>query len=204
MSAQIKPRCSLENYFELERTSEEKWEWFNGEVFCMSGVSPNHGLVEINFAALLSNKLEGRNCRVFPADIRIKTPAAPPYRYADLSVLCGRPIYENIGGVETLTNPELIVEVLSRSTEAYDRGDKFTYYKSIPSLREYLLVAQHRPHISQFVKQSDDSWNQTEVNDLAASLYLPSIDCTLALNEVYRGIEFGSATPTLVRPEDLV
>jgi len=204
MSAQIKPRYSLEDYFELERTSEEKWEWFNGEVFCMSGVSPNHGLVEINFAALLSNKLEGRNCRVFPADIRIKTPAAPPYRYADLSVLCGRPIYENIGGVETLTNPELIVEVLSRSTEAYDRGDKFTYYKSIPSLREYLLVAQHRPHISQFVKQSDDSWNQTEVNDLAASLYLPSIDCTLALNEVYRGIEFGSATPTLVRPEDLV
>ncbi len=204
MSAQIKPRYSLEDYFELERTSEEKWEWFNGEVFCMSGVSPNHGLVEINFAALLSNKLEGRNCRVFPADIRIKTPAAPPYRYADLSVLCGRPIYENIGGVETLTNPELIVEVLSRSTEAYDRGDKFTYYKSIPSLREYLLVAQHRPHISQFVKQSDDSWNQTEVNDLAASLYLPSIDCTLALNEVNRGIEFGSATPTLVRPEDLV
>ncbi|OLD24938.1 MAG: hypothetical protein AUJ04_08475 [Acidobacteria bacterium 13_1_40CM_3_55_6] len=204
MSAQIKPRYSLEDYFELERTSEEKWEWFNGEVFCMSGVSPNHGLVEINFAALLSNKLEGRNCRVFPADIRIKTPAAPPYRYADLSILCGRPIYENIGGVETLTNPELIVEVLSRSTEAYDRGDKFTYYKSIPSLREYLLVAQHRPHISQFVKQSDDSWNQTEVNDLAASLYLPSIDCTLALNEVYRGIEFGSATPTLVRPEDLV
>ena len=106
--------------------------------------------------------------------------------------------------VETLTNPELIVEVLSRSTEAYNRGDKFTYYKSIPSLREYLLVAQHRPHISQFVKQSDDSWNQTEVNDLAASLYLPSIDCTLALNEVNRGIEFGSATPTLVRPEDLV
>ena len=204
MSAQIKPRYSLEDYFELEPTSEEKWEWFNGEVFCMSGVSPNHGLVEINFAALLSNKLEGRNCRVFPADIRIKTPAAPPYRYADLSVLCGRPIYENIGGVETLTNPELIVEVLSRSTEAYDRGDKFTYYKSIPSLREYLLVAQHRPHISQFVKQSDDSWNQTEVNDLAASLYLPSIDCTLALNEVNRGIEFGSATPTLVRPEDLV
>src|SRR5213593_4439688 len=102
MSAQIKPRYTLEDYFELERTSEEKWEWFNGEVFCMSGVSPNHGLVEINFAALLSNKLEGRYCRVFPADVRIKTPAAPPYRYADLSVLCGEPVYENIGGVDSL------------------------------------------------------------------------------------------------------
>src|SRR2546430_3989119 len=128
MSAQIKPRYSLEDYFELERTSEEKWEWFNGEVFCMSGVSPNHGLVEINFAALLSNKLEGRNCRVFPADIRIKTPAASPYRYADLSVLCGRPIYENIGGGENFTNSALIAEVLSRSTEAYVSGAKFTYY----------------------------------------------------------------------------
>ena len=204
MSAQVKPRYSLEDYFELERTSEEKWEWFNGEVFCMSGVSPNHGLVEINFAALLSNKLDGRNCSVFPADVRIKTPAAPPYRYADLSVLCGKPVYENIGGVESLTNPELIIEVLSRSTEAYDRGDKFTYYKSIPSLVEYLLVAQHRPHISQFIKQGDGTWNQREVNDLAGSLYLPAIDCALALGEVYRGIEFAGATPTLVPPEQFV
>ena len=204
MSAQVKPRYSLEDYFELELASDERWEWFNGEVFCMSGVSPEHDQLESNFHLALRLALDDRDCRVFLADIRIKTPAAPPYRYGDLSVACGKPIYEEIGGIKALVNPVLIIEVLSPSTEAYDRGDKFTYYKSIPSLREYLLVAQHRPHISQFVKQSDDSWNQTEVNDLAASLYLPSIDCTLALNEVYRGIEFGSATPTLVRPEDLV
>jgi Uma2 family endonuclease len=203
MSAQIKGRYSLEDYFELERTSEEKWEWFNGEIFCMSGVSPNHGLVEINFAALLSNKLLGRNCRVFPADVRIKTPAAPPYRYADLSVLCGDPVYENIGGIEALTNPALIIEILSPSTEAYDRGDKFTYYKSIPSLVEYLLVAQHRPHVSQFIKQDDGTWNQREVNDLSESLDLTAIDCTLQLGEVYRGIEFTGSKPTLVSPEQL-
>src|SRR5260370_11466956 len=176
MSAQIKRRYSLEDYFELERTSEEKWEWFNGEVFCMSGASSAHIQLEGNFHFSLRLALGERDCRIFLADMRIKTPAAPPYRYGDLSALCGRTIYEEIGGVDTLVNPVLIVEILSRSTEAYDRGDKFTYYKSITSLREYLLVAQHRQPIPQFVKQREISWIQTEVNDLAGSLYLPSVD----------------------------
>ena len=204
MSAQIESRYSLEDYFELELASDERWEWFNGEVFCMSGVSSAHIQLEGNFHFSLRLALGERDCRIFLADMRIKTPAAPPYRYGDLSALCGRPIYEEIGGVDTLVNPVLIVEILSRSTEAYDRGDKFTYYKSIASLREYLLVAQHRPHITQFVKQSENSWNQTEVNDLAGSLYLPSVDCTLALSEVYRGVEFTSSKPTLVPPEQFV
>ena len=195
MSQLTEPRHTLEEYFELERTSEERFEWFNGEVFCMSGVSPNHARIEINFAALFSNKLGDRDCSTFPGNMRIKVPAAPPYRYGDFSVLCGSPVYEKIGGVEALTNPALIIEILSPSTEGYDRGDKFTYYKSIPSLREYLLVAQHRPHVSQFVKQSDTSWTQTEVNDVTGSLYLPSIDCTIALSEVYRNVAFGDTTP---------
>ena len=204
MSAQVKPCYSLGDYFELELASDERWEWFNGEVFSMSGVSPNHGEVETNLIFTLRLRLQDRDCRVFPANVRIKTPAAPPYRYADLSALCGKPIYEAIGGVEALTNPVLIIEILSPSTEAYDRGDKFTYYKSIPSLEEYLLVAQHRPHVSQFIKQNDGTWNQREVNDLAGSLYLPAIDCTLQLNEVYRGIEFAGSKPTLVPPEQFV
>lgn len=204
MSARIKPHHSIEDYFELERTSDEKWEWFNGEVFCMSGVSSVHVQIEGNFYFALRLALRDRDCRVFLADMRIKTPVAPPYRYGDLSTLCGQPVFEPIGGVDALVNPELIVEILSPSTEAYDRGDKFSYYKSIPSLREYLLVAQHRPHITQFVKQSENLWNQSEINDLAGSLYLPSIETSLALSEIYRGIEFGSATPTIVSPENLV
>lgn len=203
MSAKVKPRYSLADYLDLERTTEEKWEWFDGEIFCMSGVSPNHGLIESNFSLAFGLKLRDRDCRIFPADVRIKTPAAPPYRYADLSVLCDKPLYENIGGVECVTNPEIIVEVLSPSTEAYDRGDKFTYYKSIPSFREYLLVAQHRPHLTLFVKQDDVTWSQTEVNDPNGSVWLPSLDCTIALNEIYRGVEFGSATPAIVPFEDL-
>jgi len=195
MSVQIKPRYTLEEYFELEKKSEERYEFYNGEVFCMSGVSPNHAQIETNLITSLNSKLRDRGCRVFPANMRIKVPAAPPYRYPDIVVVCDKPIYEKIGGIDTLTNPMLIIEVLSASTEAYDRGDKFTYYKSIASFREYLLVAQHRPHVAQFVKQTGASWAQTEVNDLAGSLHLPSVECTLSLSEVYRDVEFSGDLP---------
>lgn len=195
MSVQINPRYTLEEYFELEKKSEERYEFYNGEVFCMSGVSPNHAQIETNLITSLNSKLRDRGCRVFPANMRIKVPAAPPYRYPDIVVVCDKPIYEKIGGIDTLTNPMLIIEVLSASTEAYDRGDKFTYYKSIASFREYLLVAQHRPHVAQFVKQTGASWAQTEVNDLAGSLHLPSVECTLSLSEVYRDVEFSGDPP---------
>ncbi|MGA9997346.1 MAG: Uma2 family endonuclease, partial [Pyrinomonadaceae bacterium] len=102
---------------------------------------------------------------------------------------------ESIGGVETLTNPTLIVEVLSPTTEAFDRGDKFTYYKSIPSFGEYLLIAQHRPHVTQYVKQRDGSWSYCEVNSLADTLQLPTLDCVLSLSEVYLDVEFEAQRP---------
>jgi Uma2 family endonuclease len=194
MSTQPKQRYTLEEYFELERTSEERWEYFDGEVFCMSGVTPNHARIEINTIIALNNKLSGRGCAIFPADIRIKVPAAPPYRYADVSVLCDEAVFERIGGVDALTNPILIVEVLSPSTEAYDRGDKFTYYKSIPSLREYVLMAQHRPHITHYAKETGETWKYEELNDLTSELALPSFDCVLALSEVYRNVRFEPLT----------
>jgi Uma2 family endonuclease len=123
--------------------------------------------------------------------MQIKVPAAPPYRYADGSVVCGKVEVERFNGDDLLLNPVLIVEVLSPSTEAFDRGDKFSYYKSIPSFREYLLVAQHRPHITHCIRQDNGKWEYEEANELSASLSLPTIDCTLALSEVYDGIEFG-------------
>lgn len=192
MSLQIKPRYTLEEYFALELASEEKYEYFNGEVFCMSGVSPNHAQLESNLITELNNQLRGRGCRVFPANIRIKVPAAPPYRYPDVTVVCEKPQYEKIGGIDALTNPVLLVEVLSPSTEAFDRGDKFSYYKSIPSFREYLLVAQHRPHLTHYLKQDDEKWMQEEADESSAGLYLPTLDCTLTLSQLYEGIEFGA------------
>ena len=110
-------------------------------------------------------------------------PSAPPYRYADCSALCGKAEFEEIGGVDALINPQIIVEVLSDSTEAYDRGDKFSHYKSIPTLREYLLVAQHRPHVTHIFREDDGKWIHAEANDLEASLQLHSLDCELPLSE---------------------
>ena len=105
-------------------------------------------------------------------------------------MLRGTASFKKIGGVDVLLNPTLIIEVLSDSTEAYDRGDKFTHYKSIPDFREYLLVAQHRPHITQYAREENGSWSYREVNDLAAHLILPSLDCVLELKDVYQDVAF--------------
>jgi Uma2 family endonuclease len=205
MAAHPKRKYTLEEYFDLERSTNERLEYWNGEIFSMSGGSDRHDQIETNSVILIGNKLRGRPCRVFSANMRIKVPSLPPYRYGDVPALCGEPVFEKIGGVDTLTNPALIIEVLSDSTEAYDRGDKFTHYKSIPSLQEYLLIAQHRAHITQYVKQEDGSWSYSEVNDVSASVLLPSVDCVLDLSEVYRDVTFPAVpTPNIHEPSDSI
>jgi Uma2 family endonuclease len=196
MAANPERRYTLEEYLELDRTSEERFEFWDGEVFCMSGGSEEHDEIETNLLAFLKPQLRARGCRVFSSDMRIKVPSAPPYRYADLSALCGEAQFVEVDGVDALTNPTLIVEVLSPSTEAYDRGDKFTHYKSIPTLREYLLIAQHRPHVTHLFKQDDGTWIHAEANDLDSTIKLTSLDCELPLVEIYRGVSFDAATTT--------
>lgn len=190
MSSQPSHKYTLEEYFALELGSEEKFEFWNGEVFCMGGASLAHNQIAINIGGEARTQLRGRGCRVFPADLRVKVPASPPYRYPDLTALCGQPEIERLGGLDVLVNPALIIEVLSPSTEAFDRGDKFTYYKSIASFSEYILVAQHRPHVSQFVRQENGVWTFMEFNDLAESVRCASVPCVLALNEIYRDVVF--------------
>jgi Uma2 family endonuclease len=193
-------RYTLEEYFALELSSEEKYEYFDGEVFAMSGASPAHEQIIGNLLVSLRNKLRGRGCHVFPSNLRVKVPSQPPYRYPDLTALCHEPHYENIGGLDALTNPSLIVEVLSDSTEAYDRGDKFTHYKSIESFNEYLLIAQHRPHVTHYFKAADGAWKYEELNDAGDLLRLESLDCGLGLRDVYEGVEFPPrALPPLER-----
>lgn len=190
MSTEPQPHYTLEEYLALERASEVKYEFWHGEIFAMSGGTLGHNLLMDNVAALLRQALQGKPCRVFSSNFQIKVPAAPPYRYADGSVVCGKIDVERFNGNDLLLNPVLLYEVLSPSTEGFDRGDKFTYYKSIPSLSEYLLIAQHRPHITQYVKQPDGTWAYAEVNGLDDRLYLPSLDVTLYLRDVYEGVEF--------------
>ena len=190
MSTQTKQRYTLEEYLALERVSEVKYEYWDGEIFSMSGGTLAHDQIMGNSDELLRNQLRESDCRVFTNNMQIKVPAAPPYRYADGSVVCGPFEVERFNGADLLLNPVLIIEVLSPSTEAYDRGDKFTYYKSIPSFREYLLIAQHRPHITHYVKSDAGKWDYEEANDMSGSIYLSTIECTLALSEVYREVEF--------------
>lgn len=193
MATQPARRYTLEEYFALELASEEKYEFWDGNIFCMSGASLAHNRIQRNMGSQLDNQLRSRGCESFPADLRIKVPAYPPYRYPDLSALCGRAEFEQVGGHDLLTNPALIVEVLSPSTEAFDRGDKFTYYKSIPSFSEYLLVAQHRPHVSQFVRGEGGVWTFVEFNDLGDTVACASVPCELPLGEIYRDVVFEPA-----------
>ncbi|HZH89814.1 MAG TPA: Uma2 family endonuclease [Pyrinomonadaceae bacterium] len=193
MSSQPSHKYTLEEYLALELASEEKYEFWNGEVFCMSGASLAHNQIARNIGTKLDTELRGRGCQVFPADLRVKVPQYPPYRYPDLTALCGPPEIENVNGLDMLVNPTLIVEVLSKSTEGFDRGDKFTYYKSIASFSEYLLVAQHRPHVSQFVRQESGVWTFMEFNDLTDTVRCASVPCALTLQEIYRDVTFDEA-----------
>ncbi len=190
MSAVPKHKYTLEEYYELIQTAEGRLEYWDGELFDMGGASEAHYEIEGNFLACLKVPLMTRGCRAFTSNTAIKVPSLPPFRFGDFSALCGRASFEKIGGVDVLTNPALIVEVLSKSTEAYDRGDKFSHYKSIPNFCEYLLVAQHRPHVSHFIKQSDGSWSYYEYNSLEDAVTLASVGVQVKLQDIYLGVTF--------------
>lgn len=190
MLPQEKFKYTLEEYLKLDHESEEKIEFWDGHIFTLAGASQNHNQIQSNLIFQLRLKLQGRTCRIFPSDMRLKVPDYPPYRYPDLSALCGKAEFEKIGQQELLINPQLIVEILSESTADFDRGYKFTDYKSIPSFTEYILIAQDRPHVSQFVKQGDNSWLNHEFNSMEDKFHLSSLDCQLEMLELYQDVEF--------------
>lgn len=190
MSVKSDRRYTLEEYIELDRKSDMKLEYWYGEIFAKVGGTINHNSIASNLITELGIQLKNRKCQVFGSEQQIKVPDAPPYKYADVSVVCGQPVIEVLQDQEMLINPILLIEVLSPSTEAFDRGDKFTAYKSIVSFREYLLIAQHRPHITHFIKQSDNAWSYAEINDINEKVVLISIICTLSISDIYRDVEF--------------
>ena len=185
-----KQKYTLEEYLELDKNSEERYEYFDGEVFAMAGGSPSHTRVSMDIGSLLTQKLKGGNCEAFSSEMRVKVPAALPYRYPDVSVVCGEPTFEDLNGQAMLVNPVLIVEVLSPSTAAYDLKDKFTAYQSIDSFREYLIVSQDRPHVIQHIRQSEGRWLRIDFIGLDAEVPLESINVTLSLREIYERVKF--------------
>ena len=191
MSALPKPIYTLEEYLELEQSTDEiRYEFYEGEVWAMAGASNEDDNIQSNIHFYLRLKFRGRKCRAFLADMRVKVPAFPPYRYPDLQALCGEAKFEYIGKQQMLLNPSLIVEILSPSTEAFDRGSKFTYYKSIESFDEYLLVSTERPNVAQFIKQADGSWKHYEFNDLDGNVKIESLDCEIGTREIYEDVVF--------------
>ncbi|MGA9771589.1 MAG: Uma2 family endonuclease [Blastocatellia bacterium] len=193
MSTNPKKRMTIEEYIELDKVSEEKFEYFDGEVFNMSGVHPNHALLESRLITSFNNQTAKRGCYIYPANLRVKVPSLPPYRYPDLSALCGKPEFEEHTGLLCLTNPILLAEILSPTTEGFDRGEKFTHYKSIPSFREYLLIAQTRKHITHYLRQSERAWLQTEYGT-GEVLQIVTLECELDVDTLYSGINFESET----------
>ena len=185
-----RPYYSLDEYFALEHASDARYEYWDGEIVCMSGGLEAHYRISFSVPFHLRRKLAGGPCQAFTADLPVKTPTLPPYRYPDATVACGELKFESIRGIDALLNPVLIVEVLSPSSEERDREHKFTAYQALPTFREYLLVAQDKPHVTHYTRQPNGDWTREDVTDVGASLTLSSIGCTLSLNEIYEGVKF--------------
>lgn len=193
MDPRPKPYLSPEQYLAAERGADRRSEYFDGEMFAMTGGSRAHNLVVTNLVGELRQQLKGRSCELYPSDLRVRVSATGLYTYPDIVAVCGEPRFDDDEQADTLLNPTLIVEVLSPTTEAYDRGRKFEHYRTLASLQEYLLVSQEVPRIEQFLRQDDGHWLFTAASGLETDLALPSIGCRILLAEVYDKVAF---TPT--------
>jgi len=184
--AALRTGMSEEDYLAFERASEEKHEYADGEIFAMSGGTLEHSQVSANIIRELGNALSGRGCRVLTSDMRIKVPATGRYVYPDGSVVCARPEFVDETR-DTLVNPRVIVEVLSDSSEAYDRGDKFAGYRSIASFHEYIVASQKEPRIEVFTRQPDESW-MLRIHGPGERVTLRSLECALDVDRVYADV----------------
>lgn len=193
MSLQPKPLLSLDEWLEGERAAlEGRSEYLDGEVFAMAGASLEHNAIVSNINRELSIQFKGRPCRVFVNDMKVLIRAADAGTYPDLVAYCGESELLD-SRRDVLLNPGLIVEVLSASTEAYDRGDKFALYRRIPSLREYLLVSQDRVRVERYRRGENDRWTLTDYTGLEDRVPLESLDCSLLLAETYDKVELAIA-----------
>lgn len=185
-------RMTEAEYLAFERANPIRHEYLAGEVFAMSGASRAHNLISGNLVVALKTQLRGRDCELYAADMRVKI--APLHRctYPDLSIVCDALRFAD-EALDTLLNPTLIIEILSPSTEAYDRGREFHAYQHIDSLREYLLVVQDGPHIERYLRREGGIWEYTSADGLHARLALDSVGCTLVLADVYEQVNFEAA-----------
>lgn len=190
MSAVPKPRYTPAEYLAQERVSENRHEFYRGEIFAMAGATESHNRIALNITTNLMAELRGNPCRVFALDMRVQVSANGLYTYPDVAVACP-PIEFLDESRDTLVNPQVIVEVLSKSTEKFDRGKKFELYRELPSLKQYVLISQAEARVDSYMRQADGvAWLMVPSAGLEATLDFPTIECRLSLAEVYRDVDF--------------
>ena len=188
-SVAVKPPLTPEAYLVLERDATTKSEYLNGQIYAMAGASRAHNLITGNTSSGLHVQLSTRTCEVYASDMRVKVRPTGLYTYPDVVVVCGEPRFEN-EDLDTLLNPTVLVEVLSPSTEAYDRGEKFAHYRQVASLKEYVLIAQNCVRVEHYLRQGTQ-WLSTEFRArYDDSLNFVSLDCALHLRDIYAKVAF--------------
>ena len=185
--AAVKQTFTPEEYLALERQAETKSEYINGEIYAMAGASREHNYIAGDLFGELRSQLRGRNCKLFMSDMRVRVKPTGLYTYPDVVVVCGRPRFDDTQ-VDVLLNPTVLFEVLSSSTEAYDRGAKFAHYRYLDSLQEYVLVAQDRMQVDHYARMGNQ-WLLTAYSKPEEILALPAIECNLPLTEIYAQVE---------------
>jgi Uma2 family endonuclease len=191
MPSLAQPQYTPERYLALERASDRRSELINGQIYAMTGASFVHNTIVGNILTILRNRLRNRGCSVLSSDMRVKASQTLMYTYPDVVALCEPPRLEDAYG-DTLLNPAVIFEVLSESTERYDRGEKFAHYRRIESLREYILVSQDTTRVERFVRHGDH-WVFSDVTEPDGSLAIDTLGCEITLAEIYEHVDFPAA-----------
>ncbi len=185
-----KKYISPENYLAFERNALEKHEYFDGKIFDMAGTSEEHAAISSNINISLGIQIKKRPCKSYQSDLRVHIPATGLYTYPDVIVVCGKPQLVKDDYLDTLLNPLLIVEVLSPSTADYDKGTKFDHYRTIESLKEYVLVWQDKKRVARYTRQNDESWVLRDFIGEEAEIVLSSVECTLTIEDIYDKVDF--------------
>lgn len=186
MATVLKQYYTEAQYVQQERMSPGKSEYYHGEIFAMSGATREHNLVVANLVRPLGSQLHEQPCEVYPSDMRVRIPTGL-YTYPDVTVVCGEPQFVD-DTRDTLLNPLVVVEVLSKSTEAYDRGKKFEHYRSVDSIRHYVLVTVDRAHVEVYSRDPNSQWVLSEANGMVSAIELPAIQSRLVLADVYHKV----------------
>ncbi|WP_295882695.1 Uma2 family endonuclease [uncultured Thiohalocapsa sp.] len=200
MSVQPIPSLTFDHWLAAEReATATRTEFVDGEVFAMTGGSEAHNTISVNISAELRAQFKRRPCYVYAGDMKVRADAANVGAYPDIVAVCGERTYHDQRR-DIITNPTLIIEILSDSTEAYDRGDKFSHYRTLPSLQTYLLVSQHRVAAELYVRQADGRWLLSTYDHLADSVPLKSVEASLELAEVYDKVELRAISDSAQLP----